>query len=55
MEYNLTCKKEIPDFLTVGVKYNVSKHDNISFKVKSNKDTWIMTREDILEYFRIML
>ena len=55
MEYNLTCRKGIPGALTVGVKYNVSPYDNVGFKVKANKSVWVMTREDIIEFFRIML
>lgn len=54
--WNFKCMKELPGYLKVGKEYEVSYNDPISFKVKAeNKEIWVMTSNDIIEYFRKML
>lgn len=54
--WNFKCRKNLSGILTEGVTYDLSYHDSISWNVQAdNRQTLIMTREDIIEYFRIML
>lgn len=54
--WNFKCRKSLFGILTEGITYDLSYNDSISWNVKAdNKQTLIMTREDIIEYFRIIL
>lgn len=53
--WNLTCRKTIRG-LREGIKYPVEYHDEISFKVTGERNhIWIMTRQDIIDIFKIIL
>lgn len=53
--WHLTCRNPVYG-LKRGVKYPVEYHDSISFEVKGERNhIWIMTRQDIIDIFKIML
>lgn len=53
--WNLKVKNPVYG-LKKGVKYQVMYHDSISFEVRGNRNiSWIMTKQDIIDIFRVML